>query len=59
MNIKIANITILLNDVESGSNTTKMVREDNSWRIDGPVYPRHVKLMDYLNDYIKSTEGGK
>lgn len=65
MNLKVAEITIKLHDIEQVTDSPEFVTilhrglKSTAWEIKGMVFPRHIKLMDSINDYLKNTEGTK
>lgn len=59
MNLKVAKIEMILTD-EHGAEVSKLSRDDKFvWRVEGPIYPKHMKLMATLNDHMREIDVDK
>jgi len=39
---------------EGGKATIIYFSHEDGWRIEGKLYPRYIKVIDYLSDFLKS-----
>lgn len=53
-NLQINSIEIILEDVEDQTDNTIITYKENQWNINGPIYPRHIRLIDILSEFVLS-----
>lgn len=54
---RVESITLIITNNE-GESTTRCERAtDYTWKIDGPIFPRHIAMLTELNDIVREADG--